>query len=361
MAKINIAFLGDIMPGGVISGVEDGYISDELINYLSRFDLIIANLEAPLGEGYEFDEKKMNLDKGANIVFAKNEDIKKLKKLNVNVVTLSNNHIFDLGEKGFLNTLKILDENDIGYFGAGRNSIEASRVFVKKINNKNIGFIGYMPPEWMAPHFPADNEPGINYLYLNKIDKQIKEAKKEVDYLFVFMHWGDEHTYVPSKANYNIAKQMIDMGVDGIIGAHSHRVQPYISYKSNPIFFSLGNFLFPDRIITNPRVTYYPENDTEINQMPVTYAYPFVEEPTLKIWPSKARIGMIGEVFISKEIRFNGVLTVLNSENKIQKYNNYIKLKVLLFSLGIFIKYTTKLFYFSYKLQSYIRRKIGLK
>jgi poly-gamma-glutamate synthesis protein (capsule biosynthesis protein) len=39
---------------------------------------------------------------------------------------------------------------------------------------------------------------------------------------------------------------MIDAGADAIFGHHSHRLQPMGRYKGRPIFWSLGNFVWPN-------------------------------------------------------------------------------------------------------------------
>ena len=45
--------------------------------------------------------------------------------MNTYAVTLANNHIGDYGERALNNTLKLLDENNIQYAGAGNNILEA--------------------------------------------------------------------------------------------------------------------------------------------------------------------------------------------------------------------------------------------
>ena len=38
---------------------------------------------------------------------------------------------------------------------------------------------------------------------------------------------------------------MIDAGADVIFGSHPHRIQPMETYRGRPIFYSLGNFVWP--------------------------------------------------------------------------------------------------------------------
>ena len=64
----------------------------------------------------------------------------------------------------------------------------------------------------------------------------------------VLLHWGGrvEEGYYPDFNQPRLARKIIDLGADLIIGGHSHTVQPYEVYKGKSIFYSLGNFCFDD-------------------------------------------------------------------------------------------------------------------
>ncbi|NMB50379.1 MAG: hypothetical protein GX997_08010 [Bacteroidales bacterium] len=102
MNNIKIAFVGDIMPGGVLHGISSGYISNRLLTYLNNFDLRIGTLERAIGDNFDFDKRKMKGKK--SIIYSKNIDIEKLVLLNIDAVSLANNHVFDLGKDGLYNT-----------------------------------------------------------------------------------------------------------------------------------------------------------------------------------------------------------------------------------------------------------------
>jgi poly-gamma-glutamate capsule biosynthesis protein CapA/YwtB (metallophosphatase superfamily) len=38
---------------------------------------------------------------------------------------------------------------------------------------------------------------------------------------------------------------MIEAGADVIFGSHAHRLQPMDTYEGKPIFYGLGNFVWP--------------------------------------------------------------------------------------------------------------------
>jgi len=39
---------------------------------------------------------------------------------------------------------------------------------------------------------------------------------------------------------------MIEAGADAIFGHHAHRLQPMDTYRGRPIFYGLGNFVWPN-------------------------------------------------------------------------------------------------------------------
>jgi|GEM_PF-6979676 len=85
----DLVFLGDIVPGGILHYKTD-FVFEEIQSYLSKFEYRIATLEAAIGDNYAFDAEKMNGRK--NIIYSKSFNIQKIIELNINIVSLANNH-----------------------------------------------------------------------------------------------------------------------------------------------------------------------------------------------------------------------------------------------------------------------------
>src|SRR5207245_1896954 len=62
----------------------------------------------------------------------------------------------------------------------------------------------------------------------------------------VDIHWGVELDTQPRGYQVEEAHRLIDAGSDVIFGGHSHRLQPLAYYRGSPIFYSLGNFVWPN-------------------------------------------------------------------------------------------------------------------
>lgn len=75
-----------------------------------------------------------------------------------------------------------------------------------------------------------------------KLEKMIRTSK--ATRRVVNLHWGYEHTDVPSPYQRDLAHRLVDAGASLIIGHHPHVPQGQEVYHGAPIFYSLGNFNF---------------------------------------------------------------------------------------------------------------------
>lgn len=321
---MNLLVVGDIMPGGVLSYQKE-CISKDLLDYIKSFDCRIGTLECALGDNLPFDRIKMEGRK--NIIYSPSKEINRLKSLGFNIVSLANNHIYDLGEEGLRLTIKLLDEAGIKHCGAGLNLEEASKPAVVHIGDKSIAILAYCQYGSVYLGYvekATATHAGVNPLDMSRCIADIRKAKSVYDYVFVMPHWGIEYQYLPTPDCVKCAKEMIDAGADGIFGSHTHQVQPLIKYKNKPIAFSMGNFMFPDYYMVPPRPIWYPEDIKLLHDLPQYNYYPTqIDTPCIQIWNHISRIGMIINCKInSQTIKANYNLTYSTEDNIIEFYSN---------------------------------------
>lgn len=340
--KNTILFCGDIMPGGVLP-YQKHYISEELLDVIKKADVRIGTLEAAIGDDFTYDEDKMA--GRCNIVYAKERDFHRLVDMGINVVSIANNHVFDLGYDGFQNTIRLLEQHNIKYCGAGRNIYEAKKPAILHIADKTLAihaycmygskYIGLVP-------IAGEDTFGINPLDIDCVVADIKESKTKYDYVVLMPHWGKEYTMCPLDVCRKMAFQMIDAGADAVIGSHPHIIQPVIKYKGKYIAFCLGNFLFPDFYMTPPRPIWYPDSEKEVENIKRVVGYPFpIEEPVMQIWNDNSRIGLSLECVLEKNnIKINNkYYSKLTDENVIQFITVKIKYKIKLLIFTLIAKY----------------------
>jgi poly-gamma-glutamate capsule biosynthesis protein CapA/YwtB (metallophosphatase superfamily) len=243
---IAIAFAGDVMMEGSIEKAMKSFG----INYpflqvqkeLEEVDFAIVNLETAVTKKGRPYDKQFNFRTGPDSLVA-------LKQAGFNMVSLANNHTMDYGEEGLLDTIDYLDEIGLAYVGAGRNEDEAYAEQIIEKKGKKIAILGFSRVLPSGTWYATQTKPGIASGYqVDRMVQIIEATKKNVDYLFVFMHWGVERQQIPEPYQFSDARAMIDAGADGVIGAHPHVIQGLDYYKGKPIAYSLGNFLFPDYV-----------------------------------------------------------------------------------------------------------------
>jgi poly-gamma-glutamate synthesis protein (capsule biosynthesis protein) len=164
----------------------------------------------------------------------------------VEVANLGNNHAQDFGVEAMLDTRRNLVEAGIAPVGAGKDISEAMEPAVFDLNGWRVavlGFGGVVPTDsWLA----GPGDPGMaSGDHIPTMVASVRAADRLADLVIVAIHWGVELDVQPRPEDVERAHAMIDAGADAIFGHHSHRLNPMGSYKGRPIFWSLGNFVWP--------------------------------------------------------------------------------------------------------------------
>ena len=351
---IRVVAVGDIMPGGLLHGKEEIGVSKAVQSLLGKGDIRVATLECAIGDNPDFIEDKMS--RYGDVIYAPDVDLKRLIGLNVNLVSLANNHFFDLKDVGANHSIEMLDELGIQHCGAGRDLAEAKKPAVFSIRGKKIAFLAFCDYHSYMGWIPFANETcaGVNPMFDDYVLEEIKRTKEEYDHVVVMAHWGREHTFETTTWCHRMSKRMIKAGADLVLGSHPHRVQPVVSYRQKSIVFSMGNFLFPDRLIAPPlRSTYYTDKEIDLKSLPVTDRYPAVEEVTYKKWKPLARYGMIVSSMVSsRSVKSNYQLTHVGEDNVVDLSEGTKDIGRALRKYGILLKYTP------YRLMIYLKRKL---
>lgn len=165
-----------------------------------------------------------------------------LVKKGFNLMSLANNHTLDVDEKGVLSSLDYWDKQPVVHAGSYRNDKER---FKKHIYNKNG--IKYAFFAYTMKYNTKDNFKNHPY-YRNDWDKDlvkqdIESVRKDVDIIIVSIHWGYEHTFTENKDQIEAANFLAELGVDIVLGMHSHCVQPVRFIGNTLVAYSLGNFI----------------------------------------------------------------------------------------------------------------------
>lgn len=264
-----LVFSGDIFMSDYIlnkyskEGI-DGILSKELQEEYANADIAMVNQEFPFSNrGKPMEDKQFTFRIDPKWV-------KIFSDMQIDIVTLANNHTLDYGLEALQDTFNTLDTANIQYVGAGNNIEEAKDTKYFEVDDKTIAVLGasrVIPvPGWNA----GSNKPGLLTTYdPATLIKEIQTAKELSDYIVVYVHWGIEKDTSPKEYQRNLAKQYIDAGADLVVGSHPHVLQGIEYYKDKPIIYSLGNFMFYNAVNQTAvlKVT-IKEDEVEVQLLP---------------------------------------------------------------------------------------------
>ncbi len=237
---MKILVAGDFVPyNRVIKSISDKDFSffDEIREINKTIDYSIVNLEAPI----VIDQKARPIKKsGPNLRCTKGA-MEAIKYAGFDCVTLANNHLYDYGNEGYLDTINTCNEYGIDYVGVGDNLEDAKKILYKKIKDKIIAIINFCENEWSIA---TETTSGANPLSIVQNHYQIKEARNNADYVIVIVHGGKERYQLPTPRMKETYRFFIDSGADVIINHHQHCYSGYETYNGKPIVYGIGNFCF---------------------------------------------------------------------------------------------------------------------
>jgi poly-gamma-glutamate capsule biosynthesis protein CapA/YwtB (metallophosphatase superfamily) len=213
------------------------YPFDKIRSLLQASDFVFCNLECPLAAR----GRPTKLD---GYYRASTQYAAAMAAANISVVSVSNNHCMDFGDIALADTVHVLRENGmiaIGAVIAGHQQINP----IGMINVKGIR-LAFLAYNMIGPElsFAMPGETGICPLNELALKQDLLKIRDEVDYVIASVHWGTEGKSRPCNQMISLAHQLIDEGVDLVLGHHPHVPGAVELYQGKVIFYSLGNFIF---------------------------------------------------------------------------------------------------------------------
>lgn len=248
--KITISAVGDCTLGmdeefnydtsfnAMFESVGDpGWFFENVRSIFEGDDLTIVNLEGPLTESEDIQEKTFAFKGSPSYTQV-------LTAGSVEAANLANNHSRDYGESGYEDTIENVENAGIQTFGYERTAL-------MEIKGVKVGLAGiYVLADGMERETQLKEE--VNAL---------KDQGAQL--IVVSFHWGSEKENYPDDIQKSLAHTAIDEGADLVLGHHPHVLQGIETYKGKKIVYSLGNFCFGGN--SNPS-----DKDTVIYQQTFT-------------------------------------------------------------------------------------------
>lgn len=268
-ATISVA--GDIltnMPVVNSGATADGYDYTEMFKFLAAYledvDYAAANLETTLS-----GTDQGNKYTGSPKFNAPDAIADGAKKAGFDLLLTGNEHCNDYGTYGLKRTLDILKNRGLDALGTS-STAEAEKHIVKDLNGIQVGMICYTQADTSkGRETPTVNSTTLDSsaagllnafdydeldVFYTEMEGHIAAMKEDgAEAIVVYLHWGDEYKLKVGKKQPEIAQKLCDMGVDVIVGSHTHTVLPVQLLKSSDgthttvCMYSVGNLVSNQR------------------------------------------------------------------------------------------------------------------
>lgn len=183
-----------------------------------------------------------------------------LGRLGVNLAATSNNHVFDLGTGGILDTMAALRAREIPFAGTGVDLAAAAAPALLTTRAGTVALVacatGMVRPGGAA----TESRPGVHELRLGadglfdsgdvaRMHASIAAARQRADAVIAYQHnhYWEGQNWRTSERQRIFARSCIDAGAS-VFAAHGAPLLHGIEvYKGAPLFHCLGNFIFHTR------------------------------------------------------------------------------------------------------------------
>jgi hypothetical protein len=247
--SVELTFAGDIMFGrfdpdkGFFAIRAEKYDPFVEVAPLLASDLALVNLETPV-----MRKPPKKSAHGTRMRFvASAARAATLPRHGMTLVTLANNHFWDMKRAGAEETPVVLAELGVRAIGAARAEDPLFRVEVVDVKEWKVGFIAASTIcntdcDRARPRLPYAEDADL----ADQLVPVVAAARADpaLDLVIVSLHWGDEYLAAPESWQVDAAHRLIDAGANAVIAHHPHVLQGIERYKDGLVAYSLGNLLF---------------------------------------------------------------------------------------------------------------------
>ncbi len=221
--------------------------------YITAADYAVVNLEVTLG-GEEAGKYR-----GYPSFNTPDSLLDYVKADGFDMLLTANNHSLDTGLAGLKRTVSQIKLSGLDFLGT-KETTDDPTYLIKDINGIKIGMVCYTygtnstasGASELINYFSSANMPAF-YTEAKTVIDDMKQNGAEA--IVFYMHWGDEYHTTPNTYQKAAAQSLCNMGVDVIVGAHPHVLQPIElihsedSQNTTVCLYSMGNSISNQRIV----------------------------------------------------------------------------------------------------------------
>lgn len=246
---LRIAFVGDInfarsLARDYIFAGRGGEIFGAIAERLRGYDLTIGNLESIVLERGSYSDPTGVLRFAGPV-----QSLPLLLEAGFDGVGTANNHAWDFGWAGLMESLGHLNRQGIPNAGTGPTLADAWRPLVYRVNGWTIAVFSLTAIiNW--PGLGIEGSPAaccVAWADTALAARWFRLARDSIgaQRIYAFVHAGPvEYQAVPHPRVVALFRGLINAGADAVIGHHPHVPQGMELWRGRPIAYSLGNFVF---------------------------------------------------------------------------------------------------------------------
>ena len=218
---------------------------------ISQSDFAVGNMETMISPSSPFTFEKEHVNARPHLN-SPESFLGAIRNASFDAVINAQNHIYDTGTLGILETLDMQNKYELMHTGAFASPSD-KRYLIVEVNHIKIAILSYFDGArqlMKKANFTRLGRKVLLSIYeIDQVNKDIKNAKDEgAEFIIAYCHWGREYTHDTSERQRGFAMEVANAGVDFIFGAHSHCVQPYEEIHTRDdrvvsVVYSGGNFL----------------------------------------------------------------------------------------------------------------------
>lgn len=257
-SDVTLTMVGDLMCGALQqrSARRDGtYDFTESLRHVSGIfssaDLALANLETMIAPSFPLASESLYVD-GRPHLNAPFSYLTMVRHAGIDAVLGAQNHMYDTGTLGILETLESLNDAHLIH-GGMYASPDEPRHLLFSIKGMTIGVVAYLDPARQRMKKSSFTPEGIDAMTslfeADRVRQDIAAAREAgAEFILAYCHWGAEYTEKITARQARFAQMVADAGADYIYGSHSHCPQPYTVLTAEtgrqvPVVYSGGNFV----------------------------------------------------------------------------------------------------------------------
>lgn len=259
---MTILAAGDVLPHRRVKASARifGWTStfSEIQQRIAGADLAFANLESPIAPDHHQGIHGEVFDAPASLGPA-------LAEAGFDVLSMANNHVWDQGVAGMLETRDRVRAAGMDPIGVGSTCAEAARPVIREVRGIRVAFLAMVDllnadlrttPDQPCVFVPGprcteDCLPDRDALFfqtdLAQATAPIRQARTQADLVVVSFHWQLEYRTAPLPAYRALAEALVAAGADVVLGHHPHVLQPVETIEAGGrrglVAWSLGNLI----------------------------------------------------------------------------------------------------------------------